>query len=998
MRGSSFLVVILICSVLFGGTAIEILPFGGQPDILMLEGERTTSYIDIEWTLETEPFLYSGVVAETDYIGIEGLESRTPPGHPQIPSVNIKRSLPKGIRIKGVELLDASYARLVGDFDIVPKPEQLPRSPEYRGVKPKYEKADVYDKDALYPACPVSAWGGSGRNGGVAIANLSPLLYNPVRKSAILMERARLRVYYEMRPKPLNRALRTLDTDAENIVIGEWDTQSSARILVDMHIRRDIPSVFVSVDSIIASYEPAVPTDDLRYRIEGHELPSDMFTSYDEDRALRIVAFLQDTDAHPNLRSVTLLGDSPNIPPSFYANFGYDYYYDDFMPSDFLYASPDFDLVPDYAVMRIPAESPCDASTMCPRFENYDLSVRAADLGNIFFAGGKPFDNIYFDDEMTPNHIINDGHVMGFDVEKSFVTRGGFTFDDFAEAWASGEYGFIYEMGHGDGFALSFDDGGVFGTEELTGIPPSSFSPIHFAGVCLNGLYDDELIHEITEEFTYAEAMMYAPGGAIALFSATRTSSGTPTYYFDDAQLMIETEEEIAAMGYYLVETYNTRPPEMGELMITTQERYIEEEHMGLEENIYCLYEFIGFGDPAMVLPRTSPDLMTSPLEVDYTPFEAAINGYAGYDETDPVFTPNNDSEGYLWGHARVNGSGYWYTDGDLEAGTSLTHEIPEFTELYRTDIEDEDGREQRFYYYLKGSEMVMDGRRSDWTGIPVATEDANDFEEEWLELTLLYVYDEGDHIYFGWPTYDTYGGHRAYCLAIDTKPGGFTGTPPYSRDAFNNKVTFTRGIDYQFAGSVYAFADWGWLSAGERMLEWTGDDFGRDRQSIVDFGGEASLNPGGGFMELRIPKSEIDYTDSLAVVLYTTALDWYGETYYPAQDAVPDNPEAFSSLSTGSNTLSEFYIFSGMAGITSAPNIPAALSISSHPNPFNSALHITAPKNATVTIHDTKGRMVADLGTSRLWSAGDDVASGVYILRAVVGDAVIDGKAVLIR
>ncbi len=76
----------------------------------------------------------------------------------------------------------------------------------------------------------------------------------------------------------------------------------------------------------------------------------------------------------------------------------------------------------------------------------------------------------------------------------------------------------------------------------------------------------------------------------------------------------------------------------------------------------------------------------------------------------------------------------------------------------------------------------------------------------------------------------------------------------------------------------------------------------------------------------------------------------------------------------------------------------PALLSLSTYPNPFNSTLHIKAPENAHVTVHDTKGRTVADLGSSRTWMASDDVASGVYIVRAVVGDVVIDGKAVLIR
>ncbi len=87
-----------------------------------------------------------------------------------------------------------------------------------------------------------------------------------------------------------------------------------------------------------------------------------------------------------------------------------------------------------------------------------------------------------------------------------------------------------------------------------------------------------------------------------------------------------------------------------------------------------------------------------------------------------------------------------------------------------------------------------------------------------------------------------------------------------------------------------------------------------------------------------------------------------------------------------------------GSSGNCELFQCPQNLELDIFPNPFNSALRISAPENATVTIHDTEGRMVADLGKSRLWNAGEDVPSGVYIVRAVVGDVVVDGKCVLIR
>ncbi len=76
----------------------------------------------------------------------------------------------------------------------------------------------------------------------------------------------------------------------------------------------------------------------------------------------------------------------------------------------------------------------------------------------------------------------------------------------------------------------------------------------------------------------------------------------------------------------------------------------------------------------------------------------------------------------------------------------------------------------------------------------------------------------------------------------------------------------------------------------------------------------------------------------------------------------------------------------------------PEILSVSAYPNPFNSTLAITAPTDAIITIEDIHGRQVADLGKERIWNAGDDVPSGIYILRAMIGEAEITEQVVLTR
>ena len=88
----------------------------------------------------------------------------------------------------------------------------------------------------------------------------------------------------------------------------------------------------------------------------------------------------------------------------------------------------------------------------------------------------------------------------------------------------------------------------------------------------------------------------------------------------------------------------------------------------------------------------------------------------------------------------------------------------------------------------------------------------------------------------------------------------------------------------------------------------------------------------------------------------------------------------------------------------------PEAFAISAHPNPFNSAVSISAPEGAEVEVFDLNGRRVAQLpdggtvgvglkparaggsetlpyGSVYLWTPDKSLGSGVYLVRARVGD-----------
>ncbi|HDN59809.1 MAG TPA: T9SS type A sorting domain-containing protein, partial [Candidatus Marinimicrobia bacterium] len=82
----------------------------------------------------------------------------------------------------------------------------------------------------------------------------------------------------------------------------------------------------------------------------------------------------------------------------------------------------------------------------------------------------------------------------------------------------------------------------------------------------------------------------------------------------------------------------------------------------------------------------------------------------------------------------------------------------------------------------------------------------------------------------------------------------------------------------------------------------------------------------------------------------------------------------------------------------------PQKCELTAHPNPFNRACRITLADNDSwrVKIFDLSGRLVHDFGEisgkSVMWSPGDDVKSGVYVVVAEGERAYTRGKVVYIK
>jgi len=84
--------------------------------------------------------------------------------------------------------------------------------------------------------------------------------------------------------------------------------------------------------------------------------------------------------------------------------------------------------------------------------------------------------------------------------------------------------------------------------------------------------------------------------------------------------------------------------------------------------------------------------------------------------------------------------------------------------------------------------------------------------------------------------------------------------------------------------------------------------------------------------------------------------------------------------------------------GISDGIATPKDFMISAYPNPFNSAVSISAPEVAEIEVFDINGRPVAEFPGACQWQPTASVGSGVYLVRATIGDESVTKRIVYLK
>ncbi|MDO9085205.1 MAG: C25 family cysteine peptidase [Anaerolineaceae bacterium] len=244
--------------------------------------------------------------------------------------------------------------------------------------------------------------------------------------------------------------------------------------------------------------------------------------------------------------------------------------------SDFPFADLDGDSLPDLAVGRIPASTKEELAVWVEKILKYEEKLPSE--WNKIIAISDPQDEVFTDtaqDFILP--LQNQYQTLMINLSSKLDTSSTIM-NAFSEP-----YSLLTYFGHGSIEMWGKDQ--LLSAQELKGLPPSSAPPVVFSFSCLNGYF----VHP--QKTSLAEGLLFHPdGGAIALLAPTGQT-------LQENQIALSNQIN---SGLQLANTYR-----LGNL-ITSAMREI---YPGKSLNTDILHTFLLFGDPAMILPKTIPEI-----------------------------------------------------------------------------------------------------------------------------------------------------------------------------------------------------------------------------------------------------------------------------------------------------------------------------------------------------------------------------------------------------
>ncbi|MFH1998482.1 MAG: C25 family cysteine peptidase [Planctomycetota bacterium] len=826
------------------------------------------------------------------------------PGAPSLPVYAVKIPLQDGYQVTGIKTRNGSLCEVEPFFDIAPAPELCLWEPGARKPEWKRDPA-LYESRAFFPGRLYDLDQGQGMDGTFAYLKIYPLQYRPSEGKLVLAEDLQVELICSPKPELRSHSRGGVDFLEPSLILCPEALVPQADRLAALHLAWGRPTKVLSLDYVKNLYAPAEDPADAGYK--NPDLSDwDKITGYDYDLALRIVSMMRDAVNHPNLESVTLLGDAALVPPSYYFWFDYGDPVGSWMPSDIYFESPDYDLSPDYLLGRISVSDAAEAELYLDKVEGWVAATSPSWSHKVTAGGGIPFGTNIYMGELIQSHYFNQGVYEGLEPTVQYFSEDTFTKTEGRKVLTNGEQGFYLHIGHGSGNGLFYDDGGISATE-LSGYTPRSDLPIIISVSCMNGAFDSDLIN-MGFSRSFAEAVLISPAAGICYIGGARSNSGDTQYHIENSKVIMDDQTYMIAMLGYAMQGYDSQTERISELIQAGRIRYLAEK--GVQgHNKYTYLAFCLHGDADLpILARPAGTPYTEPVCHLITPHQIQNNMAvislsrmetlnAHFETTSPevkvkIIHPCELDTACVEMHPSTGNVSVRPMKGS------------HWSVLRAAGM---DGRESWSFLLSNLGSLATDGDRLDWRKEKIratAHDPAYDMTESSYDLVCLYHKRQDGFDYLGFDVPYTMSKPANYCLAIDHLINkGYTGTPGVNRDAASNWVTFTsqhapdfeivitRKANGKVSGKIFKWSQSQWVTFGFLDDVGVGVTLAYDHQHH--------------FIELAIPEN-----------FFGSPLPWYATLYSaatngsPAQDSTPSDPATFTEPHYGSlyaNTLTEF-------------------------------------------------------------------------------------------
>ena len=640
-----------------------------------------------------------------DILHIQDLKQTGTQGAPTTYISTKKILLPKYALVTGIRLIDGEYAEIQNEINLAPRPKPMSLFDTESSELDLIKDASVYNKNELFPGKIVSYISGEDTYNTVAYIQFYPVQYNPANKKTNLITTATFEIFYNLEEHTHIQNFSTR-TDAENIIITSTAFLSHAQNLEILHeTLENVSTEIITTQWINSNYSPVEGPVQAGYaNISGSPVSDD----YDYELAKKIIAYLRHESAHPNLKSITLFGDALIVPPSYYFYIPYHTSSNNWIVSDIFYASPDYDLIMNYEIGRLPATNTDEAEWIVDKYEMWKNNLNKDWYDNVQLFGGATFGSRYLMGEIGMVDAVNKDSFYGMNVEKNFHTNGKENRSHLLPHFTDNNTGILFCSGHGSGTSFIMTSSSI-SSNDLTNMIPTTNPPVLLMIACHNGRFDNELIGSGSYD-SFGETCLFADAGSIVFWGSVRPAFVGYDYMFnEDGEMIIAGSTYLSGIMINCVKAYSEGYLSFGEISKKAVEDYVcylDEEN---QVDLLTVYEYVFLGDPAFsLLPQTSSNSYEK-ISMDISP-TPPHQGYGFAEPTyffSPDFTPTITISGQT-NSPTVDMSLYKIINGgSVSELVNITSYNPPFEVLFNPDadcmyltrFDTQDAKETRLYF-----------------------------------------------------------------------------------------------------------------------------------------------------------------------------------------------------------------------------------------------------------------------------------------------------------